>query len=116
MPGIIPFDNSGSRTIDIALGENVYRMRTYYLPYIKRWLLDITDTQDNPIILGICLNVGVENLVKGKSAMFDDQVIRCISTDGTENDTPDSLGTTCFVYYYGKGEKAPTLHKDKMLD
>jgi len=116
MPQIIPFDNTGCRTIEVPLGENVYKMRTYFLPYISRWLLDITDAQDNPIIMGICLNTGVENLVKGKAQEFDEQTIRCVSLDGTENDTPDSLGTSCVVMYYEKGETPPPLHKDKMLD
>lgn len=116
MAQLIPFDNTGCRTIDVPLGENVYRMRTYFLPYISRWLLDIMDTQDNPIIMGICLNTGVENLVKGKSQLFDEQGIRCISLDGTENNTPESLGTSCVVVYYEKGEYQPPLHKDKMLD
>lgn len=77
--------------------------------------MDIYDTEENPIIVGICLNVGVENLVKGKHEIFDKQTIRCVSLDGTENDTPDSLGNSCVVYYYGKEESAPSLHEDKML-
>ena len=116
MPQIIPLDNTGCKTIDVALGDNVFRFRTYYLPYTKCWLMDIMDTSDNPIIVGICLNVGVGNLVKGKSSLFEGQTIRCVSVDGTENNTPESLGTTCFVYYYGKDETAPSLYKDKMLN
>jgi len=116
MPQIIPVDNTGSKTIDVALGKNMFRLRTYYLPYTKCWLMDIMDTSDNPIIMGICLNVGVGNLVKGKSTLFENQVIRCVSIDGTENNTPDSLGTTCLLYYYGEGETPPALFKDKMLD
>ena len=116
MPQLIPFDNTGCRTIDVPLGENVYRLKTYFLPYIKRWLLDIMDTQDNPIIMGICLNTGVENLVKGKAQEFDGQGLRCISQDGKENDTPDSLGTSCVVVYYEKGEYQPPLYQDKMID
>jgi len=115
MPQIIPFDDTGSRAITVELGENVFRMRTYYLPYIRRWILDIMDQEENPIIMGICLNVGVENLVKGKSPLFEGQTIRCVSVDGSENNTIDSLGKTCLVYYYPKGEEAPSLHKDKML-
>lgn len=77
--------------------------------------MDIYDTADNPIITGICLNVGVQNLVKGKSSLFENQTIRCVSLDGSENNTPDSLGTTCVVLYYPKGEEPPVLYQDKML-
>lgn len=115
MPQIIPVDNTGSRTIDVALGDNVFRLRTYYLPYTKCWLMDIMDTSDNPILMGICLNVGVGNLVKGQNPIFENQTIRCVSIDGSENNTPDSLGTTCLLYYYGKDETAPQLYEDKML-
>lgn len=115
MPYIIPVDSTGSRKIDVALGDNVFRLRTYYLPNIKRWLMDITDTTDNPIIMGICLNVGVGNLVKGKSTLFEGQTIRCVSTNGSECTEPDSLGNTCLLYYYPKGETAPNLYEDKMI-
>lgn len=115
MPQIIPFNNTGCRTITVELGENVFRMRTYYLPHIRRWILDIMDSEENPIIMGICLNVGVGNLVKGKSTLFEGQAIRCIPIDGGENNTPDSLGKTVFVVYYAKGEFIPDMYKDKML-
>lgn len=116
MPQIIPFTNDGCRTIDIALGENMFRMRTYYLPYTRTWVLDIMDQDDNPIITGIALNVGVANIVNGKDKIFEGQTIRCVSLDGTENNTPESLGTSCQVYYYSKDETAPTLWQDKMLE
>lgn len=116
MPQIIPFTNDGCRTIDIALGENMFRLRTYYLPYTKTWIMDIMDQDEKPILMGIALNTGVANLVKGKGKIFEGQTIRCVSIDGKENNTPESLGTSCFVYYYAKGENAPQLWKDKMLE
>ena len=115
MPQLIPFTNDGDRSITITLGENMYVLETYYLPTIKRWLMDIYDTDENPILLGISLNVGVGNLVKGKAEIFKNQTLRCVSPTGEENDTPTSLGTTCFVYYYPEGEEPPVLYEDKML-
>ena len=116
MAELIPFTNDGCRTIDIALGDNMFRMRTYFLPYTKTWVLDIMDQEDNPIVMGIALNTGVDNLVKGKAKIFEDQTIRCISLDGTENNTPNSLGTSCVVVYFPVGETPPQLWKDKMLE
>jgi hypothetical protein len=112
MPQTIPFNNVGSRIITVELGENVFRMRTYYLPHIKKWILDIMDSDGNPIIMGISLNLGVGNLVKNKSILFENQVIRCEGTIDTEW---DSLGKTFQVLYYPVGESAPNLYKDKML-
>ena len=113
---VFPLTNAGCRTIDVDLGENMFRIRTYYLPHIRRWIMDIMDQQDNPIVVGICLNVGVDNLVKGKAKIFEGQTIRCVSVDDSENDTPESLGTKCFVIYYPKGETPPIMWKDKMLE
>lgn len=116
MPQLIPFTNDGCSTIDVVLGNNAFKLRTYYLPYTKHWLLDIMDESENPILMGISLNVGVENLVRGKAKLFQNQTIRVISLDGTENNTPDSLGTSCVVLYYPEGETPPTMWKDKMLE
>ena len=115
MPSIIPVTNDGDRQITIALGDNAFNIETYYLPNIKRWVMDIYDTDQTPILTGISLNTGVTNLVKGKAKIFDGQAIRCISIDGTENNTPESLGTKCFLLYYPKGETPPVLYKDKMI-
>lgn len=116
MPQLIPLTNDGCRTIDIALGENMFRIRTYYLPYTQTWVMDIMDQEDNPIIMGTTLNTGVDNLVKGKAKIFQNQTIRCISLDGTENNTPNSLGTSCVVIYYPEGETPTQMYKDKMLE
>lgn len=115
MPQMIPFTNDGDRKITIALGENVFILETYYLPTIKCWLMDIYDIDENPIITGICLSVGVGNLVKGKAPIFEGQTIRCVSPTGEENNTPTSLSTTCFVYYYPQGDEPPVQYEDKML-
>lgn len=116
MPSIIPFTNDGDRKITITLGENVFVLETYYLPNIRCWLLDIYDTEENPILTGISLNVGVDNLVKGKSDLFRNQAIRCLTLDGSENNSPESLGTSCVVVYYAEGEDIPNQYPDKMLD
>lgn len=115
MPYIIPVDSTGSKTIDVSFGNKILRLRTYYLPNIKRWLMDIMDTSDNPIVMGISLNVGIGNLVRGKSTELEGITIRCVSTDGSENTEPDSLGNTCLLYYYGPDEEVPQLYQDKML-
>lgn len=116
MPSIIPFTSEGARRMTITLGENVFIMETYFLPNIRRWILDIYDTDENPVLTGVSLNPGVGNLVSGKSSLFEGQAIRCISTDGRENDTPDSLGTSCVVLYYAKGEEIPEQYQDKMVE
>lgn len=115
MAKLIPLTNDGCRRINIALGQNMYILETYYLPHIRVWVMDIYDMNNNPIITGISLNVGVDNLVAGKSELFRNQTIRCVSVNNTENNTPDSLGKTCFVIYYGEGEKPAPYILDKML-
>lgn len=114
MPRLIPFTNDGSRRITVSLEDKQYIFETYYLPNIRRWLMDIYDIDETPLSLGICLNVGVGNLVRGHP-MFENKEIRCVSPSGTENNTPSSLGTTCFVYFYETDETAPVLYEDKMI-
>lgn len=116
MPKIIPLTNDGCRRVTVTLGENSFILETYYLPNIRRWLLDILDAEENPILTGISLNVGVSNLVKGKTQIFEGQALRCVSPEVQENNTPESLGTTCFLYYYAKGETPPQLYTDKMIE
>lgn len=116
MPQLIPLTNDGCRQITIALGEYVFIIETYYLPHIKAWVMDIYDEDQNPILTGISLNSGAGNLVKGKASIFEGQSIICYSIDGKDNNTPESLGKTCFVLYYPQGEEPPVLFEDKMLN
>ena len=115
MPSLIPLTNDGKRTAQYELGGKIYILESYYLPKTKSWLLDIYDINENPILLGIKLIPGIDNLVKGKTIEFDDQGLQIQTIDGGENNTPDSLGTTAFLIYYAKGETIPQSFKDKML-
>lgn len=116
MPQLIPLTNDGCRRITVTLGQNNYMLETYYLPHIHCWLMDIYEMNGRSIITGISLNVGVDNLVAGKSVLFKNQTLRCVSINNTENNTPDSLGKTCFLIYYGENETPVPYILDKMLD
>lgn len=116
MAGVIPLTNDGCRSIEIKLGEKNYKLETYYMPFIKCWLLDIYDDEDNPIILGINLKPGIQNLVRGLSEFFEEQAMMVVTTDGGNNDTPESMGNTAFLLYFAKGDKLPQLYEDKLLN
>lgn len=115
MPFIVPLTNDGSRRATYTLGGKDYIIETYYLPKTQTWLMDIYDINENPILTGISLLPGVDNLVKGLCIEFDEQAFQVQTTDGGNNDTPDSLGTTTFLIYYAKGEEVPVAYGDKML-
>lgn len=115
MPFIVPLTNDGSRKATYNLGGKDYIIETYYLPKTKTWLMDIYDINENPILTGITLIPGVDNLVKGLCLEFDGQGFQIQTTDGGNNDTPESLGTTAFLIYYANGEEIPASYEDKML-
>ena len=115
MPFIVPLTNDGSRRATYNLGGQDYIIETYYLPKTQCWLMDIYDINENPILTGIKLIPGVDNLVKGLCIEFDEQAMQIQTIDGGNNDTPDSLGTTAFLIYYAKGEEVPASYEDKMI-
>ena len=65
MSFIVPLTNDGSRKATYNLGGKDYIIETYYLPKTKTWLMDIYDINEIPILTGITLIPGVDNLVKG---------------------------------------------------
>lgn len=115
MPQIVPITSEQNK-IRVALGDYVYILENYYLPTIKRWVLDISDSDSNPLITGICLQTGIDNLVKGKSIFFENQALKLYSANGKPADTPDCLGNTHLLIYFGVNEIKPISYRDKMLD
>lgn len=115
MPQFLPITSTQQR-IRVSLGERVFILENYFLPTIKKWILDIYDQDENPLIFGVCLQTGIDNLVKGKNILFENQAIKLYSSNGKPADTPDCLGVTHFVVYFGENDVKPTSFKDKMLD
>lgn len=76
-----------------------------------------SDTETNmPVITGINLRTGVDNLIKGKCELLNGWAINVASLTGKENNTPDSLGNDCFIVVYIPGETVPVSFEDKKLD
>lgn len=115
MPSIVPLTSNPTRT-RCVLGDNSYIIENYYLPTIKKWLIDIYNDEGVPLIVGICLQTGIDNLVKDKSIEFEGQALKYYSVDNTKNDLPNRLGNTCFLIYFSKDEVKARTYIDKMLD
>lgn len=76
-----------------------------------------SDTETNtPVVTGINLRTGVDNLIKGKCELLNGWAINVASLTGKENNTPDSLGNDCFIVVYIPGETVPVSFEDKKLD
>lgn len=122
MPYLLPFDNTPSARKTIILNEMSLVFEVNYFPNIQCWLMDIyqpaeSDTGTNmPVITGINLRTGVDNLIKGKCELLKGWAINVASLTGKENNTPDSLGNDCFIVVYIPGETVPVSFEDKKLD
>lgn len=121
MPYLLPFDStpSAKKTITINGLSLIYEVN--YYPNIKCWLLNIwqpadsDSDEDTPVLLGINLRLGVDNLIKGKCELLDGWAIQVASLTGNNNDSATSLGTDCFIVVYIPGEEVPVSYEDKRL-
>ena len=109
MAQILPLSNDGCSKATATTAAGVFTFTTYYMPLIKSWLMDMADSQGSTIIYGLNLQAGVDNLLKGLGNKYADIALRVISIDGTENNTPQSLGTTNFVVLFAPSEPLPQI-------
>lgn len=113
---IIPTTSHGNREIQVELGERTYSIRTYYSQgQYDGWLMDISDAQGNPLLLGKRITPGVPNLLKGNGDTFGGAQLAAVVVEGDET-TPDALGNGTYLAWFGEGEENPFVIGDPMLD
>lgn len=121
MPYILPFDNTPSARKTITINNVTLVCEVNYFPNIKCWLMDLyqpanSDTESEiPVITGVNLRTGVDNLIKGKTQLLDGWAINVASISGNDNDSADSLGNDCFIIVYTPDETVPVSYEDKKL-
>lgn len=121
MPYILPFDNTPSARKTITINNVTLVCEVNYFPNIKCWLMDLyqpanSDTESEiPVITGVNLRTGIDNLIKGKTQLLDGWAINVASISGKDNDSADSLGNDCFIIVYTPGETVPVSYEDKKL-
>lgn len=114
MPVEIPVTPAGERVVSVNVGPDIFIFRTYYAAGQDRhWLLDISDGQENPLITGINLTPGVDNLLKGMGDTLDGYQLHLVVAEGTEKDL-EAPGNTMFLVWYNPGEENPFKPLDPM--
>ena len=115
MPIEIPVTPAGERAVSVNVGPDVFIFRTYFVSgQDDHWLLDILDGQETPIISGINLAPGIDNLLKGRGdALEAFQLLLLADPSGTEKD-PEAPGNSMFLVWFNPGEENPFITLDPM--
>ena len=105
MPVLIPVTPDGARRVTVDTGSGVYRFRTYLSAGAEnRWLLDILDIEEKPVLTGITIAPGSGNLLKGQGDAFEEVQLLAVMDGGTEGGL-DALGNTLHLVWFGPGEE-----------
>ena len=115
MPVQIPVASDGERIVTVNTGAEILIFRTYFVcGQDQHWLLDIMDSQEKPLICGINLVPGVDNLLKGRGDALEDHQLYLHVRSGTEKDL-EAPGKTMFLIWFNPGEQNPFAPDDPML-
>lgn len=105
MPVLIPLTADGARSFNIKTNSDVFYMRTYYSDgQTPMWLLDIMDAEQNPLIMGLKLVPGSENIIKGHGDKMAGYQLYVYLEHG-EPGAVEALGDTLFLVLYYPGEE-----------
>lgn len=114
MPSIIPMSSAGERTVTVNVGPDVFIFRTYFVAgQDDHWMLDIMDAQEKPLITGVNLVPGVDNLLKGMGDLLEGYQLHLLVESGSEKDM-DALGNTMSLVWFNPGEDNPAVPSDPM--
>lgn len=102
---IIPTTSDGARRITLDLGGDLglFTFRTYYNYLADMWFLDLLDADDTVILAGMALPPGID-ILRAHTNIDDIGELRVADTGGTNNATPESLGTDAQLVHYDPGE------------
>lgn len=105
MPVEIPLTSDGARTFNINTGLDVFYLRTYYIDgQDSAWLLDIADSAEQPLITGLKLVPGSENILKGQGDKMEGYQLFVYLASG-EPGALEAPGNTLRLLLYNPGEE-----------
>ena len=114
MPVRIPVTPAGERLASVNVGPDVFLFRSYFVSgQDDHWLLDIKDSQGMPLICGINLAPGIDNLLKGMGDALEGYQLLLLADPGTEKD-PEAPGNTMSLVWFNPGEENPFTPLDPM--
>lgn len=102
----VPVDNTPCRSFSFGTPEGVFRFRTYWNNILETWFLDIIGLDDVPILQGIALVTGCNNLIKGTGIdELEGKALVVVDSSGNGNRTFSGLGDTAKLYMTMTGEE-----------
>ncbi len=103
MSQVIPTFSTGTVKYNVSLNGATFFIRTYFNEFSKMWFLDLLDSDNNPVALGLALVPDI-NILRYSQQLTDTIGELRISTAVTGNDTTMSLGDDALLYYFTPGE------------
>ena len=90
---------STPQSFSISLAGTVYNLTIKWNWIMQSWVIDIADSQNNPMVGGIPLITGADLLEQYQYLGIDGVLI--VGDGGTPDATPTftNLGSTCFLYF-----------------
>lgn len=101
---ILPVDSTGDRRIQVLLGANLVTLRTYWNPIVPGWYMDLVGADGQNIILGVAMVPEINLLAFDLTLTRLYGQFRVFTLDISENNTPDSLGSTAQLWWFSSGE------------
>lgn len=103
---VLPMTADGARQVDIDIGEDrgVFTFRSYWNYTTSSWNMDITDSFQVPVILGLALVIGVDILDPYPTVKERLGSIHVADLTGSANRTINDLGTNAQVVSFTTGE------------
>ena len=92
---VVPLDSSPSRMITTEVSGKQLVFRSYYNPTDQGWFVDILDSQNNPIALGLALVTGIGLIYPHPDLEIGE--FAYITTDNLSGEGRIDLGETGFL-------------------
>ena len=113
----LPLTSDGERSFNVELSGVTYNFRSYYvLGQKKKWLLDIRDANDEPLVLGMPIIPGAINAVKGYGNILDGVNALVFAAELDQVDNADALGNGLTVFWYPPDDPDYNLTNDDPMD
>ena len=116
MPVIIPTTTDGDRKVTCEIGGQHFVFRTYWTTGQESiWLLDIFDINEEPLMVGLAILPGSDNILKGHGDTMKGYQLFVLAMDNKPGD-PEALSNTVLLIMYSPGEENWFMPGDPLID
>ena len=112
----VPTTDAGARSATYLIGDKYLTFRTYYSSGQQDlWLLDIYDYDGNPLIVGIAILPGSDNVIKGHGDTLNGFQLYVLNMDTLPVGDVKALGESLHLIAYAPGEENAYQNGDPLL-